>query len=317
VGGNLGDPVSSLALHLLHGGPPPDFAVIEVSSYQLETTERYRPRAAAVLNLTPDHLARHQTMAAYADAKMRLFQAQHKDDLAVLPPEDPHLRRTDLPADGPHIQWLGAHPGVIVAPDQLTIDGDTIDLRDFPLPGLHNRCNLGAAALLARHAGVSPDEWTPAELRSLPHRMELVHKDDRDVRYVNDSKATNVEAALVGIQATSTGTIFLLGGQGKAGADYQVLAEDLRVRARRVICFGSAGPTISAQLCDADMANDCVPSLPDALLRARTVSQPGDTILLSPACASFDAYSDFEARGRHFTDLARAPATRPPNEPAP
>ncbi len=210
-----------------------------------------------------------------------------------------------------------AHPGVVIDDHTLELDDLSLDIGAFPLLGKHNRINLGAAALLARHAGVAPHEWTPAKLQSLPHRMELVHTDGRGVRYVNDSKATNVEAALVGIQAASPGTIFLLGGQGKAGADYQVLAADLQVRARRVICFGSAGPTISAQLSDAEMANDCVPSLSDALLRARTVSHPGDTILLSPACASFDAYPDFEARGRHFTDLARAPATRPPCEPAP
>ncbi|HCH62490.1 MAG: UDP-N-acetylmuramoyl-L-alanine--D-glutamate ligase [Deltaproteobacteria bacterium] len=316
VGGNLGDPVSSLALQLVTGGPAPDFAVIEVSSYQLENTERYRPHAAAVLNLTPDHLARHKTMVAYARAKMQLFQNQAAGDLAVLPADDEYLCRAALPTSGSTVRWTGAQPGVQVTGDQLEFGDQTLDLSDFPLPGLHNRRNLGAALLLARHVGISPHRIRPGDLRPLPHRMEAVHTDQRGVTFVNDSKATNVEAALVGIQAVSQPTVFLLGGQGKAGADYQVLAPDLQARARRVICFGSAGPVISAQLTDANVANDCVPSLPDALLRARAVSKPGDTILLSPACASFDAYSDFEARGHHFTDLARTPASRPRNEPA-
>ena len=317
VGGNLGDPVSSLALQLVTGTAAPAFAVIEVSSYQLETIERYRPHAAAVLNLTPDHLARHKTMQAYATAKLRLFENLADGDLAVLPAEDTHLQASGLAARGVSQRWLGAQPGCVVHDDRLDFGDAILDVQAFPLPGQHNRSNLGAAVLLARHAGVSLDAVRPGDLRPLPHRMELVHTDARGVAYINDSKATNVEAALVGIQAASEGTVFLLGGQGKSGADYRVLAPDLRSRARRVICFGSAGPAISAQLADAAVDHDCVPSLPDALRRARAVSLPGDTILLSPACASFDAYSDFEARGRHFTDLARAPASRPRNEPAP
>jgi len=308
VGGNLGDPVSNLALRLVEGGEAPDVAVVEVSSYQLETTVNFRPTGAAVLNLTPDHLARHRTMAAYAAAKMHLFTNQQAGDLAILPPEDAHLGSASLPS-GPTVRWLGGHPGVVVSADHLDLDGTHIGTGSFPLPGRHNSENLAAALMLAQHVGLDPTTVHLSTLRPLPHRMELVHTDADGVRWINDSKATNVDAALVGICAAPQGTVFLLGGQGKDGADYQVLVPHLQERARRVICFGSAGPTIAAQLSEAGLVSDCVPSLPSALSRARTVATPGDTILLSPACSSFDAYSDFEARGRHFADLARTPAS--------
>lgn len=307
VGGNLGDPVSSLATALLRGGPRPDAAVVEVSSYQLETTTCFRPHAAAVLNLAPDHLARHGTMAAYAAAKLCIFAHQQPGDLAILPPHDPHLSAAAVPA-GPTRLWLGDTPGARVSDDDLLIGDSTVAVGGFPLPGHHNRLNLAAALLLARHVGVDPSAVDLSALQPLPHRMELVHTDHRGLRYINDSKATNVDAALVGIRAAPPTTIFLLGGQGKDGADYQVLAQSLQERARRVICFGSAGPAIAAQLSGAGLSPETVASMPDALSRARTVASSGDTILLSPACASFDAYSDFEARGRHFADLARAPS---------
>jgi UDP-N-acetylmuramoylalanine--D-glutamate ligase len=156
--------------------------------------------------------------------------------------------------------------------------------------------------------GVDPAAVELSTLRALPHRMELVHIDTHGVHYVNDSKATNVDAALVGISAAPASTVFLLGGQGKNGADYQVLVPPLQERARRVICFGSAGPAIASQLLQAGLESETVISLPDAVSRARSLAAPGETILLSPACASFDAYSNFEARGRHFADLVRVPS---------
>jgi UDP-N-acetylmuramoylalanine--D-glutamate ligase len=316
VGGNLGDPVSSLALAVVQGEAMADVAVVEVSSYQLETTTRFRPSGAAVLNLTPDHLARHKTMAAYAQAKLRLFVNQQEGDLAVLPPRDLHLKEADVPGNATRL-WLGALPGVTVHEDHLQLDDTTVDLTAFPLPGHHNRTNLAAALLLARHVGVSFADLDLSALRPLPHRMEAVHVDDRGVTWINDSKATNVDAALVGASAAPDGTVFLLGGDGKEGADYTTLIQPLRPRARRVICFGRSGPDIAAQLQSVGLDVDCVASLPGAVSRARAVALPGDTILLSPACASFDAYSDFEARGRHFADLARSPAPSPPTESAP
>jgi len=306
VGGNLGTPLSALVVDILEGRARPDAAVVEVSSYQLETCGPFRPHAAAVLNLQPDHLARHKTMDAYAAAKLGIFAHQKAGDLAVLKPGE-RLPWSAVPQGVTRLE-LGSTPGVQVDGHLVfegTADDGRLDLSDFPLPGPHNAENLGTAMLLAMHSGVKRADIDPSQLRALPHRLEPVHTTDLGVRWVNDSKATNVDAALVGISAFDGPLLALLGGQGKDGADYRLLAGALQTRSRRVICFGQAGPAIARHLSDAGLAPELVDSLPAAATRARALALPGDTILLSPACASFDAYSDFEARGRHFADLAR------------
>jgi len=306
VGGNLGTPLSALAVELLSGKPAPDAAVVEVSSYQLETCGAFRPVAAAVLNLQPDHLARHKTMARYAEAKLGIFAHQKPGDLAVLKPGG-HLSWDRVPQEVSRLV-LGGTPGVRFDGPRLALEGThddgVLQLDAFPLPGPHNAENLGAALLLAMHLGVRRADIDPAGLRALPHRLEPVPSTDEGITWVNDSKATNVDAALVGISAFDGPLLALLGGQGKNGADYGLLVPALQTRARRVICFGQAGPTIARQLSDAGMVPELVDTLPAAATRARALAEAGDTILLSPACASFDAYSDFEARGRHFADLA-------------
>ena len=324
VGGNLGTPLSALAVDLVEGRPPPDAAVVEVSSYQLETCGSFRPRAAAVLNLQPDHLARHKSMAGYAAAKLAIFASQGAGDLAVIKPSE-LITWAAVPAEVTRLE-LGARPGVqldATPTRSLRFDGTPddghMDLSAYPLPGPHNAENLGAAMLLAMHVGVRRADCDLRQLRSLPHRLERVLTTVDDIRWVNDSKATNVDAALVGISAFDGPLLALLGGQGKAGSDYQLLVHALQIRARRVICFGQAGPAIARHLTDAGMSPELVDTLPAAVTRARALALPGDTILLSPACASFDAYSDFEARGRHFADLAALvnQATRRPDEQAP
>ncbi len=308
VGGNLGEPLSNLALQLLRGAPAPDHAVVEVSSYQLETAGPFRPIGAAALNLTPDHLARHGTMEQYAATKMRLFAHQVPGDLAVLPAHDAYLSHRPLPR-GVRVARLDDRPGIQISDTALTLVDQpvsgTIDLRRFALPGHHNRQNLAAAVLLATHAGVDVAAIDPSRLQPLPHRLEWVHTSRNGVRWINDSKATNVDSALVGISAMTGPTVFLLGGEGKAGADYRELASALHRRARQVICFGQSGPLIYESLVDAQLPVTLVASLADAVRLSHQSAHPSDTILLSPACASFDAFADFEDRGRTFAALAR------------
>ena len=309
VGGNLGEPLSNLALQLVRGGPVPDHAVVEVSSYQLETAGPFRPVGAAALNLTPDHLARHGTMEQYAATKMRLFAHQVRGDLAVLPAQDPYLSHRPLPR-GVRVARIDGAPGIHISAKTLTLVDQpvsgTIDLQGFALPGHHNRQNLAAAVLLAIHAGVPLERIDPSRLQPLPHRLEWVHTGKTGVRWINDSKATNVDSALVGIQAMTGPTIFLLGGEGKAGADYRELVPALHRCARQVICFGQSGPLIFAALEDAQLPVALVDSLAEAVDLAHQNATSVDTILLSPACASFDAFRDFEDRGRTFAKLARA-----------
>ncbi len=313
VGGNLGRPLSEAV------GTDCDIVAVEVSSYQMELPGRFRPHAAAILNLTPDHLERHGTMEAYAAHKCRVFAQMGPGDSAVLPDGDPLLRRL---ADGlPGRRWfLGGAPGVEVIANRLrfTTWGDStpgtgaspaapatlhLGLDAFTPPGLHNRENLAAATLLAWvGAGVDPGGIDVAALRGLPHRMETVGERG-GVRWINDSKATNVDSTLVALASVDLPrTWVLLGGQAKAGSPWGTLAAHLH-RAAGVVCFGASGPTLAEALAAEGVATRTAPGMAEAMDLCATHARPGDTVLLSPACASFDAFRDFEHRGDTFRTL--------------
>ena len=300
-GGNIGRPLSEAPRSEW------DIAVVEVSSYQMELPGHFRPRAAVILNLTPDHLERHGTMEAYGEHKARLLARMGPDDAAIVPADDARLRR--LTAELPGRRFLlGGHPGVRVEGEALVLRGvhdpGEVPLAGFGLPGKHNVENLAAAVLLAVCGGLWRRELDVTKLTGLPHRMERVHE-GRGVVWINDSKATNVDSALACYEGWSTPFVALVGGQGKAGAHYEPLLEPLR-RARHVLCFGAEGPVIHAALRRAEVAAELVPTLAMAVRRAAELAQTGDAVLLSPACASFDEFTDFEHRGRRFAELARS-----------
>ncbi|MEC8425492.1 MAG: cyanophycin synthetase, partial [Myxococcota bacterium] len=204
---------------------------------------------------------------------------------------------------------LGRSPGLWWDGDTLCIQlhaeepVDRIDTAAFSLPGPHNRSNLAVALLLARVGGASVDALDPGTIDALPHRLQPVHTGN-GLTWINDSKATNVEAAQIGIGALAGPAIVLLGGAGKDGADYSVLRPALHTHARQVICFGASGPDIAAAL-PLPGTRLLDGGLRDAVREARKHALPGDTILLSPACASFDEFRNFEHRGEVFTTLAR------------
>lgn len=313
VGGNLGAPLSLAALGILDGTLDCDCVVAEVSSYQLERPGPLRPQAAVVLNLTPDHLARHGDLQTYAAAKLALFQHQQEEDLAVLPVDDPWLPRTAVERRPrvPQLRFLGSVPGVLASPDRLvfegTLDDGELSLAGYGLRGAHMALNLGAALLLTQTLGVAHAAIDVSALQPLPHRMEPVPS--RDGRtWLNDSKATNVDAARVGIAAAPAGCTLLLGGKGKSGADYTALVPGIRARVGRVVAFGATGAEIAATL---------APLLPDrpvlsratlgaAVDEAAALTPQGAAILLCPACASFDEFQNFEHRGDVFRTLAAA-----------
>lgn len=302
-GGNIGRPLSEAA------GGEWDVAVVEVSSYQMELPGRFRPRAAAILNLTPDHLERHGTMENYGAHKCRLFARMGPDDAAIVPAADARLRR--LAADLPGQRFLlGGHPGVTLEGDTLRLSGvhdpGPVSLAGFSLPGRHNLDNVAAAVLLAVCGGLWRHELDVARLVGLPHRMERVHEAD-GVTWIDDSKATNVDSALACYDGFPGPFVALLGGKGKAGAQYDALVEPLR-RARHILAFGAEGPAIQAALARAEVHAERVPTLEAAVPRARELARPGDTVLLSPACASFDEFADFEDRGRKFRAWVRGGA---------
>lgn len=264
----------------------------------------FRPRAAAILNLTPDHMERHLSMDSYGAHKCRLFARMGPTDLAALPADDARLARLASQLPGRRA-WLGGSPGVTVLPDRLVLDGvhdpGEVMLEGFDLPGEHNRRNLACAALLAVAGGLWRRDLKVAGLSGLPHRMERVAV-RAGVTWIDDSKATNVEAALAAVGGTGPQCWVLLGGRGKEGAAYEALVEPLR-RKRGVVCFGEAGPLIADVLAAAGLEPWRRASLDEAVRDLAAVARPGETVLLSPACASFDAFTDFEHRGRHFRAL--------------
>jgi UDP-N-acetylmuramoylalanine--D-glutamate ligase len=278
VAGNVGRPLTGL----VGAVRPETWIVCELSSFQLEDIETLRPRIAVLLNLEPDHLDRHGTFEWYADAKLRIFEAQTEDDTAVLPrgfgPVPGAARRLDFRFDDP----LPAEPR---------------------LPGPHNRENAAAATVAARAVGV-PDHAIAEALRTfagVPHRIELV-RERAGVRYVNDSKATNVAAALRALASfTDSRLHVILGGRGKA-EPYAQLAHAFKTGDRAYV-IGEAAHEIATALIEAGVPYVDAGDLPTALRVAASAAAPSDVVLLSPACASFDQFEDFEARGDTFRQL--------------
>jgi UDP-N-acetylmuramoylalanine--D-glutamate ligase len=297
AGGNLGTPLSEAF------GQRLDAMVVEASSYQMELPGTFAPSAAVVLNLSPDHLARHGTMEVYARHKCRVFDRLDEGGFAILPVGDELLERCARGRGGRRL-WLGAQPGVTVAGDMLVLGEDRLDLRALRLLGEHNRWNAGAACLLALSAGLAVEEIDLSVLTALPHRLQPVPSDD-GLRWVNDSKATNVDAGCVGISSVPEGSIVLLGGQPKEGSDYSRLP----VQGHTVLAFGAAGPEIHAAL-----GGELFGSLREAVDRASELARPGQTVLLACACSSFDEFDNFEQRGELFMSWVQQMST---NEEAP
>lgn len=288
AGGNLGIPLSKAV------GGDYDALVVEVSSYQMELPGDFAPSAAVVLNLTPDHLARHGTMESYAEHKCRVFDRIDEGGFAILPVGDELLARTAEGRGGRRV-WLGGQPGAYCEGGELVIGDGRIDFSRFRVPGEHNRINAAAACLLAVATGLSTVRIDLGVLSGLPHRLELVAERD-GVSWINDSKATNLEAAVVGIRAVRGDKILLLGGQAKAGTDWSTVP----THGARIVAFGASGDDIHAAL-----GGERVETMAEAITQARALAVAGDTVLLSPGGASFDEFRDFEDRGEHFRRLVQ------------
>ena len=299
LGGNFGTPLSDLVLQ--QDGF--DVAVVEVSSYQLEWAKVFKPSASALLNLTPDHLARHHSMEAYAACKRRIFEHCTPDQV-VITNTDARL----FPADSQRHWILGKReaPGAIIEDNYLCLKSETEQYRiacsQLPLIGAHNYWNVAAAALLCHAFGIALSDLAVSQLKPLEHRLEPICELN-GVCWVNDSKATNVEATEAALMGVSGPQIVLLGGAGKAGASYGQLLPLLLRKARHVICFGQSGSDI---VNDISAHPNChlVTTLEAAMQLAHRISNSSDTVLLSPACASFDAFDNFMHRGQTFRDFA-------------
>jgi UDP-N-acetylmuramoylalanine--D-glutamate ligase len=310
VGGNIGTPLADHALEF----PGDGIVVAEVSSFQLDTTDRFRPRVAAILNITPDHLDRHGTFERYVDAKARIFANQLSTDCVVLNADDPVTAGLGGRARG-RVIWFSRlttlthgvfiYDGWIVA----KLNGSTeriCPVTEITLRGQHNVENVLAATACALWTGMSPSSIRRgiAAFRGVAHRIERVH-DDRGVVYYNDSKGTNVDSTIKALESFSEPVILIAGGKGK-GQDFGPLAEAARGRVRRAILIGQDRDRIRAALEVAGIPAEDAESMDDAVRRSRDAAQVGDVVLLSPACASFDMFRNFEHRGDVFKSVVRA-----------
>jgi UDP-N-acetylmuramoylalanine--D-glutamate ligase len=308
VGGNLGTPL----IDACDAEPEYQAAVVEVSSFQLEWVYTFRPRVAVLLNLTPDHLDRYGTMDEYGRAKAALLGAQQPGDVAVLNRDDPWVWEQRRATRGGAISF-GREPvefGSFIDGDALIYWGPEpvsrrFQLQNVQLRGAHNRENMMAAATAAAIWGI-PDSAIQRALEStnaLPHRLQLV-RERAGARFFDDSKGTNVGAMEKSVASFDGGVILLAGGYDKGG-DFSVLAPLLRQRVKHLVLFGAAGPKIFAQLGEV-VPSSLVPDLGAAVRDAAAHAAPGDTVLLSPGCASFDEFTDYTARGRRFRELVEA-----------
>jgi UDP-N-acetylmuramoylalanine--D-glutamate ligase len=296
VAGNVGTALTSLP-HTLEEGA---VVVCEASSFQLEDTEAFAPEAAVLLNLAEDHLDRHGSFDAYRAAKLEAFARQPPGAVAVAPTD---LAR-DLPGRAERVTF-GARGDVEHRENRLWWRGEAlIDADAIRLRGAHNRENAMAAAAVCLARGL-PQDAVRAALTSfagVPHRMEDLGRRG-GVLYVNDSKATNVASAVVAVASFPTGTVHaILGGRGK-GSDYGPLARALAEHGRAAFLIGEAAAELEPALAAAGIPLHRSGDLEHAVAVARAAARPGDVVLLSPACASYDQYRSFEERGDHFREL--------------
>ncbi|MBI5511898.1 MAG: UDP-N-acetylmuramoyl-L-alanine--D-glutamate ligase [Deltaproteobacteria bacterium] len=312
VGGNLGEPIAGWVA----SGTPAAIAVIELSSFQLETAYRFRADVGVMLNVTPDHFDRYPDVDSYALTKRRLLENMDQDGVAVLSADDPRVvamasvvrgralwfstTRQQLPGDGAYLR------GDVLTPTAGLASLGQMDLAHPRLFGRHNRENALAALLAAYGLGVLRPETGARlsrayqEFTGLEHRLELV-ADVGGVRYINDSKATNDDAAAVALMAMDRPVVLLAGGRDK-GAGYRRLVQTAAGKVKAVIAFGEAQELLAAAFAPNLQVSRCA-GMRSAFTAAVSLAVPGDVVLLAPACSSFDEFTDYKHRGREFKRL--------------
>jgi UDP-N-acetylmuramoylalanine--D-glutamate ligase len=303
VGGNIGTPLISL----VESSSKDTWSVVELSSFQLEAAPTFRPDIAVVLNITPDHLDRYASFEAYAQVKLNIFENQVSSDFAVLNREDPKLQNAAGKIRSQVFWFSGSHEvkcGTYTAGGQIIFASgkaseQVMASAEVPLKGRHNIENVAAAITAARLAGV-PSASIASSVRNfkaVEHRLEPV-AEIKGVRFFNDSKATNVDATIKALEAFESGVILILGGRDKGG-NFKMLSQLLQQRAKCLILLGEASEKIRTQLAGTapmTQAHD----MDDAVKLAFQQAAPGNTVLLAPACASFDMFQNYEHRGREF-----------------
>ncbi len=312
VGGNIGTPAISLA----ERAKAETVIVLEISSFQLETIQTFRPKVAVVLNVTPDHLDRHRTFDVYVNAKARIFENQQPSDFAVLNADDTTCVTMGSRTRA-QVFWFSrqkevqrgawVRDGNIVFRDagveQKTQQREIMQVSEIPLKGAHNLENVLAAVCAGVLMGCPPDKIRQAvcDFKAVEHRLEFVAT-IRGVDYYNDSKATNVDATIKALESFPANIHLILGGKDK-GSNYTVLNDLLRQRVKRVYTIGAAAAKIESEIKGPDVVH--AETLENAVRKANAAAQPGDVVLLAPACASFDQFKNYEHRGQMFKEIVR------------
>lgn len=331
VGGNIGNALTEEIAKAMHTqselktkgkenrGAYPDYVVVEVSSFQLESIDEFRPMAATILNLTPDHMDRYHSLPGYIDAKCRIFGNQGRDDFLVLNADDPltveiikRIREGSLKSrEIPRIFYFSrkhAVKGAYLREGAISFDlpgvppAFTLQPALFRIKGVHNLENAMASAAMALLAGCPPDAVAEAlkEFPGLEHRLEFV-RELEGTKYINDSKGTNVGAVEKSLEGFSEPIILIAGGRDKEG-DFAQLRPLVREKVKALVLIGEASGKIKEAL--GDLTHTVHAShMKEAVETARAMAQRGDVVLLSPACASFDMFKDFEDRGRQFKKI--------------
>jgi UDP-N-acetylmuramoylalanine--D-glutamate ligase len=310
VCGNIGVPLTACV-----DGEPGRVFVVELSSFQLESVDTFRPRAAALLNLTADHLDRHTDLAAYRAAKEAIFARQESEDVAVLNADDPYVaaigaraRRRFFSRLRPVEDGCYLDGGRVVEAEPGLSPVELFRPEDLRVHGLHNLENAMAAALLARALGADSSAVRTglASFSGLPHRLEQV-RSLGGVSWFNDSKGTNIDATLRSLEGFEGNSVHLILGGRHKGGDPAVLADAVGAKARRVYLIGEAAEEFERVLSPVAASEQCG-DLERAVSAAHERARSGEVVLLSPACASFDQYNNFAERGEHFNRLvARLP----------
>jgi len=309
VGGNIGTP----AITFVDQATPNTWAVLEVSSFQLETIVDFRPKIAVILNITPDHLDRHKTFANYVAAKARIFENQRDEDFTVLNADDPTtvgLAEQTLAQRVLFSRKKEVGQGAFVRDHRIFFRDDSkeidiMPLAEIPLKGAHNLENILGAICIGMLIGCEPAQIRRAiqNFKAVEHRLEFVAK-IAGVDYYNDSKATNVDATIKALESFPANIHLILGGKDK-GSDYTVLNDLLRERVKRVYTIGAAAAKIESQIHGA-VEIDHAETLEKAVEHAADSAHPGDIVLLAPACSSFDQFQNYEHRGQVFKETVRS-----------
>ena len=305
LAGNIGTPLISC----VEQSSDKTITVAELSSFQLELIEKFRPSISVFLNLTPDHLDRHHTLESYGAAKARIFENQTESDSAILNADDPGT--TPYAPAKPHLFWFSRKQrvaqGAFVKESEILfrqegVEETILKLADIPLAGAHNVENVLAAVAATRLAGAEPAAIAKGvrSFAGVEHRLEFV-AEIGGVRFYNDSKATNVDATLKALDAFPGRILIILGGKDK-GSDYTVLQAPLREKAILALLIGAAADKIEKQIAGS-VAIEQAGTLERAVETAAHAARAGDVVLLAPACASFDQFQNYEHRGRVFKEL--------------